>query len=123
MIAATMISHDRTIASYLHDHLVATGLTEVEAADMLGVDQTQVSRWRRGQTVPRRGNLEALAELLDVDVDDLERARDVSEALRAEVAERGAVDVEAELARTRAELRKAAARIKRLEERLRRVGG
>ena len=109
----------RPIASYLHDYMVRTGRTEMEVGELLGVDQTQVSRWRRGATVPRPANLEAIAELLDVDVGELEAARETSERLRAEVAERGAGDPAVELAKVRAENRKLLARIRRLEDRLR----
>lgn len=117
-----MTTTSRPIASYLHDHMVRTGRTEAEVGDLLGVDQTQVSRWRRGATVPRPANLEALAELLEVDVAELDAARGVSERLRVEVAERRAGSPEAELAEVRAENRRLKARIRRLEEQLKRKG-
>lgn len=108
----------RTLAGLLHDYMVEHGATETEVADLLGVDQTQVGRWRRGATVPLAANLEPLAELLGVEVDELEEVRVESERVRADVAARKAVDPNEELRRVRDELKRAEAKIKRLERRL-----
>lgn len=107
-----------TIAGLLHDYMVRTGSTEAELGELLGVDQTQVGRWKRGETVPRPANLDGLADLLDVDVDELEVARVESERVRDEVKARKRVDPETELRKVRDELRKARARIARLEREL-----
>jgi len=110
----------RTIAGLLHDWMVENGETEIEVADYLAVDQTQVGRWRRGQTVPRSPNLEALGELLGVSADELEEVRVESERVRAEAIERKRVapSTAEELAETKEELRRANAKIRRLERRL-----
>lgn len=112
----------RPIASYLHDFMLTTGRTEAEVADLLAVDQTQVSRWVRGVTVPRPANLEAMAELLGVDGAVLEAARERSEEIRRELVEARASSPEVAADELRVELRKARARIRRLEELLRRHG-
>ena len=107
-----------TIAEYLHAYEVRHALTDEEVADLVGVHQTQISRWKRGVGVPRSSYLPALAEVLDVDVDELEAAREASEELRAELAAKRAASPTEELAQVRAELRAAKARIKRLEAKL-----
>lgn len=113
----------RPIASYLHDYMLTTGRTEAEVADYLGVDQTQISRWVRGITVPRPANLETLAELLGVDVSVLEAALERSEEIRRELAETRAVSPAVERDQLKAELKRAEAKIKRLEQKLRRAAG
>lgn len=110
----------RPIASYLHEYLLTTGRTEAQVADLLGVDQTQISRWVRGVTVPRPANLEAIAELLGVSVEELEEARERSEEVRRELVATRETSPEVQLSEVQAELKKARARIRRLEDRLRR---
>jgi transcriptional regulator with XRE-family HTH domain len=82
------IPSGRTISSFLHDHIVRTGATETEVGECLGVDQSQVSRWRRGGSVPRRSNMAALAELLGIDPHDLELVRVESQHVHANLATR-----------------------------------
>jgi transcriptional regulator with XRE-family HTH domain len=108
-----------TIAGLLHDHLIRSGLSETEAGQYLGVDQSQVGRWRRGVTVVRATNLPALAEFLGVDAVELEAARVESERVRADVAARKAGNSpEDDFAKMKADLKASAARIKRLERQL-----
>lgn len=108
-----------TIAVLIHDHLVRSGMTEVELAEMVGVDQAQISRWRRGAAVPRVGAVVELAAALELDPGDVETARGESLRVRDRSAKLAPTPRE-ELADLRAELRKARAKIARLEQKLRR---
>ena len=112
-------SSAKPLAVLLLEHELAEGLTDVELAERLGTDQAQVSRWRRGIGVPRSSWIPVLAEELDVDEETPEESRVESERLRKELAEKKTVDPKEELKRTRAELRAANAKIRRLEEKLR----
>jgi len=49
----------------------AKGLTQDQLADALGVDQTAVSQWERGVTLPRADKLPELAKLLGCTIDEL----------------------------------------------------
>lgn len=46
----------------------AVGLSKGELARRLGVERSSVVRWERGTWEPSAGHLEALAEVLEVDV-------------------------------------------------------
>jgi transcriptional regulator with XRE-family HTH domain len=108
-----------TISSLLHDQMVRTGATETEVAELLGTDQSQVGRWRRGSTIPRVSALKALSEYLGVDVHELELARVESEHVRADLAARKNAEPERERdLHCAEELKAAKARIKRLELKL-----
>jgi transcriptional regulator with XRE-family HTH domain len=113
--AKNPIHEGATIASLVHNYAVRSGLTESQLAELVGTDQTQAGRWRRGVTVPRASNMAALAELLGVDVIELEGVRVESERVRAEVAARKKESPEVDFAKSQAELKAATARIKRLE--------
>lgn len=52
-------------------------LTQKEVADILGLDQTTVSRWERGRKLPRADRLPRIADLYHCSVDDLLRPRPV----------------------------------------------
>ena len=107
-----------TIASLLHNFMLRGGFTEQQASELLGVDQTQTGRWRRGVTVPRAANMAAMADLFNVDVIELEGVRIESERVRAEVAELKKASPETNTAKILAELKASKARIKRLERQL-----
>lgn len=47
------------------------GLTQQAVADALGVGQTAVSQWERGQVTPTLRNVALLSRLLDCSIDDL----------------------------------------------------
>jgi transcriptional regulator with XRE-family HTH domain len=47
------------------------GLTQKEVADQIGVDQTAVSFWENGKTLPRASLLSKIAALYGVTVDEL----------------------------------------------------
>lgn len=107
-----------TIADLVHHFIVRTGLTDAELGDLVGVHQSQISRWRRGVGVPRESYVVPLAEALDVDPEIVEAARVEGERLRIELAEKNEASLDEELRRIRSELRKARARIARLEQKL-----
>jgi len=50
-----------------------TNLTQAEVAEMLGLDQTTVSRWERGRKLPRADRLPKIAAIYRCSVDDLLR--------------------------------------------------
>ena len=118
-----MATSDETIATLLHKYLVRTGLTDGEFASLLGVDQAQISRWRRGVGVPRQSWNEPLAEVLELPAAEIEEARCEGEKVRADVAALRTVDTKEELKKTRAELRAARAKIARLEAKLGQTDG
>jgi transcriptional regulator with XRE-family HTH domain len=111
-----------TIADLIHSYLTRTGLTDGEFGDLVGVHQTQISRWKRGTGVPRVSYVEELAEVLDVDVVVVEAARVNGEAIRVDLAKKGQTDPATELARVKKELKKAIARVARLERDLKSRG-
>lgn len=47
------------------------GLTQVETAAALNVDQTAISQWENGTTQPRADKLPLLAKLYGCTIDDL----------------------------------------------------
>ena len=68
---------------------LAAGLTQVEVANRLDVQQGTVSAWETGRKIPTAANLIRLAALLNVTVDDLTAESDsihttVAERVRAE---------------------------------------
>ena len=51
------------------------GLTQQEAADMLGVKQYSISKWETGKSLPRAGMLPFIANFYGCTVDDLLKNR------------------------------------------------
>ena len=47
------------------------GITQVELAGMLGVNQSSVCQWENGQTLPKTSLLVPLAKALGCTIDDL----------------------------------------------------
>lgn len=47
------------------------GLTQAELAARLQIHQSMVTRWEKGQALPRSHNIERLAQALEVPVDEL----------------------------------------------------
>ena len=60
-----------------------SGLTQKEVAEMMGVDQSAVSFWETGQTMPRAAMLVKLSGLYCCSVDEL-LAKDKMEKERRE---------------------------------------
>jgi transcriptional regulator with XRE-family HTH domain len=114
-MSKTPIREGSTIASILHDRMVRTGATESDVAGLIGIDQTQIGRWRRGRTVPRASALLAISEWLNVDVLELEAVRVESERVRADVSSRKKGSPAVEFTKIKAELKASKAKIKRLE--------
>lgn len=48
-----------------------SNMTQAAVADALGVDQTTVSKWEKGEALPRADTLIKLATLFDCTVDEL----------------------------------------------------
>lgn len=119
MLTIDTMTTERTIAELIHEYLVRTGITDAELGDLVGVHQTQISRWKRGTGVPRASFVSAIAEVLDLPEDEVEEARVEGEKVRSELATRRERDPREELIRVRRELRATQAKVRRLEERLR----
>jgi transcriptional regulator with XRE-family HTH domain len=64
----------------------ASGMTQKQLADQLGVESITVSRWERGVTTPSLPRLRRIAELTDTTVSDLVRAPDAATGHAAELA-------------------------------------
>jgi transcriptional regulator with XRE-family HTH domain len=47
---------------------IALGLTQIEFGEWMGVSNTRVSHWERGQNVPSPANLEKISQLSGVSV-------------------------------------------------------
>jgi transposase-like protein len=120
-ILRSVTNSGETIATLLHAFLVREGMTDAGLAELIGADQTQISRWRRGAHVPRSAWIPVIAETLGLDEETVEAARVEGERVRREnLGKIHSTDPREELRRTREELRRAKAKIARLEERLRR---
>ncbi len=59
----------------------AKGLTQEEMAALLGVNQTAVASWERGDTYPTADKLPKIAKMLDCKIDDLYDETEVKEAV------------------------------------------
>jgi transcriptional regulator with XRE-family HTH domain len=57
----------RRFAGWLEASMRSRGLTQAQLARSVGVADTQVSRWRRGQVVPRLPYLQRLADTFGVE--------------------------------------------------------
>ena len=63
----------KTLGETLRDKRVERGMTQELVAESLGVSRQAVSKWESGKTDPCTANLLALADLLDVPVEELLR--------------------------------------------------
>ncbi len=100
---------DRTrFAGWLAATMSSRGLSQAQVARAVGVADTQVSRWRRGQVVPTVQYLQRIADTFGVQRTTLDRlvGYPVAEADSAAAAG-GDPDVEAELQALQARLRDA----------------
>lgn len=110
--------YPETIATLLHEYLVREGLTDAEFASLVGTDQAQVSRWHRGVGIPRASWDDEMAEILGVDGPTIEEARRQGDKIRKERLGKDRLDPDEELRRAKSDLRKANAKIARLEAKL-----
>jgi len=46
-------------------------LTQLKVAELLGIDQTTVSRWEKGKKLPRSGKLPLLSSIYHCTIEDL----------------------------------------------------
>lgn len=53
------------------------GLTQKDLANSLGVDQSAVSLWKKGKTMPRADVAIRITQLLDCTLDDIYRTKQV----------------------------------------------
>ena len=53
------------------------GLTQKDLAQSVGVDQSAVSLWEKGKTMPRADVAIKLTQLLDCTLDDIYRAKQI----------------------------------------------
>jgi transcriptional regulator with XRE-family HTH domain len=63
----------RGFADWLNATMHSRGLSQAQLARVVGVADTQVSRWRRGQVVPTVRYLQRIADTLDVPRANLDR--------------------------------------------------
>ncbi len=63
----------QTFADALNQLLRGSGISGNRLADRIGVDSSQVSRWRTGDAIPRPENIAKLADTFGVDYDWLFR--------------------------------------------------
>src|SRR5262245_59382473 len=91
----------RRFAGWLQASMHSRGLTQAQLARSVGVADTQVSRWRRGQVVPTLQYLQRLADAFGIDRQTLDRLV----GLPVAQAPGGDPEVEAELQAHQARLR------------------
>lgn len=76
-----MERHQRALeefASMIERAIRSKGWSHKTAGDHLGAKQQSVSRWINGQNLPESDRLETIAEVLDLDEDDLHSAWDAA---------------------------------------------
>jgi transcriptional regulator with XRE-family HTH domain len=64
---------DNRFGGWLTDSMRHRGLSQADLARVVGVADTQVSRWRRGQVVPSVHSLQRIADTFGVPRSDLDR--------------------------------------------------
>jgi transcriptional regulator with XRE-family HTH domain len=85
-----------TFSSWLSRALETQGLSQAEFARAMGIADTQVSRWRRGQVTPSVHYLQRIAEALGVPRVELDRLAGYPTLVEVEP-ERGVPEEQAEL--------------------------
>jgi transcriptional regulator with XRE-family HTH domain len=96
-------------SGWLATSMQTRGLSQAQLARSVGVADTQVSRWRRGQVVPTVQYLQRIADTFGVQRSTLDRlvGYPVAEAGQAGGSVEADADVEAELQALQARLREA----------------
>lgn len=92
-------------AGWLQASMHTRGLTQAELARSVGVADTQVSRWRRGQVVPTLAYLQRLADTFGVERMTLDQLVGLPVAQARPADDRIDPEVEAELQAYQARLR------------------
>jgi transcriptional regulator with XRE-family HTH domain len=92
-------------AGWLQASMRSHGLSQAQLARSVGVADTQVSRWRRGQVVPSVQYLQRLADTFGVERMTLDELVGLPVAQAREGGERAQPEVEAELQAHQARLR------------------
>lgn len=71
-----------TIVRAIMERLDASGLTYPQFVRRLGVSETTVSNWRHGRTMPNLMQVEAMAEILDLQLSiiAMDKPNDMDEA-------------------------------------------
>lgn len=78
-------------ANNLKRFRLAKGLTKEELGDRVGVSGAMVGYWEKGTNEPRMGRVQVIADILDVDIDQLlfdeppKKVDDMLEALTAQL--------------------------------------
>ncbi|HEX2513516.1 MAG TPA: helix-turn-helix domain-containing protein [Chloroflexota bacterium] len=72
-VASEALGPPRGFADWLNATMHSRGLSQAQLARVVGVADTQVSRWRRGQVVPTVRYLQRIADTLDVPRANLDR--------------------------------------------------
>lgn len=96
----------RGFAGWLETSMRSRGLTQAQLARSVGVADTQISRWRRGQVVPSVQYLQRLADTFGVERITLDELVGLPVAQAREAGKKGAdPELEAELQAHQARLR------------------
>jgi transcriptional regulator with XRE-family HTH domain len=103
------VSESGGIGARLRTARRASGMTQKQLAEELGVEAITVSRWERGVTTPSLPRLRRIAELTQTTVSDLVRAPDAVTGHAAELAA-----IREELAETRELVDRVARALERL---------
>jgi transcriptional regulator with XRE-family HTH domain len=93
-------------ANWLNATMQSRGLTQAQLARVVGVADTQVSRWRRGQVVPSVHYLQRIADTLEVPRVDLDRLAGYPVTDAAEASPSDDPQLQAELQAYEAEFRR-----------------
>src|SRR6202165_4955472 len=67
------VSEANRFAGWLQASMHSRGLTQAQLARSVGVADTQISRWRRGQVVPTLQYLQRLADTFGIERVNLDR--------------------------------------------------
>ena len=73
--------HDYDFGNFLYEQRNLLGLTQAEAAALLGVTDKAVSKWETGKSKPTTNTLRKLAGLFGLSVDELLKIREGTKKL------------------------------------------
>lgn len=78
---ATRIGQKRRAHLYIQEWFVHRGLSDAKVADRLGLDRTTIWKWRTKPSRMDPGKMEALANILDIEPNDLYRPPEAPKAV------------------------------------------